>query len=403
MLTKDLLRIRVSPQGEVQPGWLDPGSERDRERAQQLIDLFLTHQGASRGELAEALKLETGQGRDWRILRGLAKLLMDRTEIEVASELDPQRVREVVFEHAAPRHPVDPLARAEVLAQAAVVLDATPEEVESALFADLAASQRVVRCDAPDAEALLHRYNVALLQGVVMRSAAIELTLPEPSPKRLRQILRFLKFYRLMVAAERSEDGKGWRLRVDGPLSVVRQSSRYGVAMANFVPALLLAEDWKMEAGYQRTKGTRKGVLRLDSSFGLRSHYRDTGTWVAPEEKALVGRLRELAAPWTVDEGGSLVDLDGRDVLVPDLVLRNPETGEEALIEIAWRWRKGQLARRWKLLTQAGPENLVLAVCSAQGADGSGLPKLPGPIHAFKTTPNVRTLLKLARSVARVP
>lgn len=397
MLTRDLLRLSVRG-GTVRPSWLDPASERDLARAQRLLTLFDVHVGGRRGDLDDAIKAETSAGQDFKVLRGLAKLLMDRAQVAVASELDPSAVRALAFERAAQEHPLSPSARQRVIEALGAELGTSPEDVEAALYADLVANQRVVSLRPISAEGLIHRYNVALVQGVLLGALWMKIILSGAGPKRVRQLMRFLKFHRLMYRLE--SQGATTTFYVEGPVSIIKHSSRYGVAMANFFPALLLCEEWRLEVGYQKKRATRKAVLELDPSQGLRSHYRDTGTWVAPEETALIARLRELAHPWTVSEESVLLPLDGQDVLVPDIVLRDPGSGACAYIEVVWRWRKGSLSSRWELLRSAGPSNLILAVCSTQGAAGETLPELPGPVHRFKGVPNARALWKLCKQIA---
>ena len=394
MLTSDLVRLEVRD-AVVTPRWLKPSAARDLERAERLIKLFEAHVGETRGELDEALKIEAGQGNDFRIRRGLAKLLLDRTTVETPGSLSPPEVRAAAFELAAGRHPLDVAARAEVLAAVAERLGATPEAAERSLYADLASHQRIVAFDTLAPEALVERYNVALAQAVLLRSRGLAVTLASPEPKRLRQLLSALKFHRLMYQGTR--EGDRYTIRIDGPLSILKSSTRYGVGLANFLPALLLAERWTLEADYQAKKGAHRATFRLDPSAGLVSPARDLGMWAADEERAFRARLDEVAAPWTVSDGGELIDLDGKDAFVPDLVLTDPGSGKRALVEIVWRWRKAALQKRLSLLQQVGPPNLVLAISSADEA----VPALPGAVLAFKSLPNAKKLVELARQVAR--
>jgi len=396
MLTSDLVRIGARG-GVAKPSYMK-NSDRNIERAQCIIDLVRAHEGATKGELDAALKAETGQGTDWRVQRGLAKLVLDKTEVGVASKLNPRDVRLAVFEAATAHHPVSMAQRAAVLADVATRFKATPEQLDAALYADLAANQQVGPCTMKSGEKLVHRYNVALAQAVLLKSKWMRIELVAPNSKRLRQLLRFLKFHRLMYTVEKLSDGKGVAFKVDGPVSLIKHSSRYGLALANFLPALLLCEEWTLTADYQRKAGTRHALFTLKSTDGLVSHYRDTGTWVAPEETALAKRLAQLAAPWKVSKRGTLLNLDGRDHVVPDITLSDPETGAKAYVEVIWRWRKASLKKRWALLQKAGPKNLVLAVCTS-GQDEE-LPDLLGPVHTFKGVPNARALWKLVKESA---
>ncbi len=393
MLTGDLVRLRIRGQSVV-PGYLKL-TPKMHEKAAAILEVIAAHEGRTKGELDDALKVATGQGNDFKILRGLAKLVLDKVDIGVDTPLDPSEVRQTVFALAAPRHPVSAAERAEVMAEAAAQLGSTAEALEEALFADLAANQRVGVCPEMTPEALLHRYNVALAQAVVLRARWLAVDLYQPKTKRLRQLIRHLKFHRLMYDVTKT--AAGLRFRIDGPTSIVSRSTRYGLQLANFLPALLLHERWRLEAEYEPKKGKRTATFVLEPDDGLKTHYRDTGTWIADEEKALLARLKELAAPWTVSAAARLIDLDGRGHLVPDVVLTDPATKRQAFIEVIWRWRKSGLQARYDLLAEAGPKNLVLAICTADERD---LPDLPGEIYTFRGLPNAKKLLKLAMTAA---
>lgn len=394
MLTGDLVRVNVRNQ-VVRPSYVKPGSPAMLDKAAEIIQVIASHEGETRGELDDALNALTGRSSDFKVLRGFAKLVLDKTTIDVASDVDPKKVRAEVFERAAAHHPVTPEVRARIMTEAGKALGLTAKQVEEALFADLAANQRVGACPKMTPVALLNRYNVALAQAVLLKSQWVRLDLENPSPKRVRQLIRHLKFHRLMYEVERR--GTVLTFKIDGPASIVRRSNRYGMALANFLPALLLQQGWSLQADYQKKKATRRATFELTPAQGLVSHYKDTGTWVADEEKALIARLREKADGWTVDEGAELVDLDGRGHLVPDLVLRDPSGKRVVYVEVVWRWRRASLKNRWSLLGEAGPGNLILALCTKDAEEAP--PELAGAVHVFKGLPNVRTIWKLARGL----
>lgn len=395
MLTADLVRINVR-NAVVKPAYLDASKDNQVAHADDLVRLFTEHVGASRGELDDALTAATAGSRDFRISRGLAKLLLDRTEVAVGSALEPRVVREWVFSAATAHHPVSPEQRQAVLEAAAKELGGTIEDVEHALYSDLKANQRIDGFKKLSGEQLIHRYNLALAQAVVQNSAQLEVTLRNPSPKRVRQLLRYLKFHRLMYLVERLPGG--YRFVLDGPLAVIKHSQRYGLQLANFLPALLLCESWSLQCDYKKKGARRTASFTLDSTdCPLVTHYKDTGTWTADEEKALKARLSELAAPYKVSARAALIDLDGRDLLVPDLTITNPENGKKAHLEVLWRWRKSALTARWQLLRKSGPKNVVLALCTSAAQEAP--PDLKGPVHVFKHTPNARTLLAIFKEL----
>lgn len=402
MLTSDLLRARVF-KGEVRPQYLEADDEQNRARARTLVELFSAHVGKSRGELDDAMSELFGEGTDFLLHRGLAKLLLDRSTFEVAAPCDPVVLRRRVFELSAARHPIaTPAAREEVLATAAHELGIDPTVAEAALYADLEREHVLRAFDTIDADALLHRYNVALAQAVLLRASRLTVHIAPGDPARYRQLFRFIKFYRLMhtTVGNRSE---GYTLTLDGPLSLFQLSSKYGLQMAEFLPALLLCEGWSLTADLVWSKHLKTGTFRLDPKRGLRSHYPDRGVYVTDEERFFVERFEAAKGPWTLEKRPEIIDLDGRGVLVPDFVIRHRDDGREAMLEIIGFWRKGYLESRLELLRAHAPRNLLLAVSTRLKSSDEALAEMPGEALFFRDIVPVKDVLERIERIAIAP
>src|SRR5271157_438300 len=101
MLTGDLVRVRISKQ-RVIPQYIDRDAAHWLEAAESLLLLFREGAGMTRGEIeSEIDELFGGGGKATQVYRGLAKVLEDRAEFEVVSELPPEELREKVFSAAA--------------------------------------------------------------------------------------------------------------------------------------------------------------------------------------------------------------------------------------------------------------------------------------------------------------
>ena len=244
MLTADMVRVRRR-RGFICPEYIDPGGSEHAELAATLIALFEEHVDRRRYELAEALRDYVGSGTEYLLHRGLAKLLFDRCEFETATPVEPELLRQAVFEATAdryqePHQPGKPWAfdREEVLAAAVEDLEIEPDQVDESLYADLKDCQRLARFKGAKPEWLLHRYNVALAQAVLYKATDLTVQITGQSPARYRQLFRFMKFYRLMHHVEGSV-AKGYRVQIDGPVSLFRSSQKYGIQMAQFLPALV--------------------------------------------------------------------------------------------------------------------------------------------------------------------
>ena len=130
-----------------------------------------------------------------------------------------------------------------VKAEIAAKIGRTWPEIDRDLFADIIEFQRlkVFRGYSTGVD-LLARYNVAQIQAALFGAVMMTIWVGED----FKIVLRYAKLARLMHTIERS--GSGCLIRFDGPASVLRQTRRYGVSMARFLPALLACNSWRMHA-----------------------------------------------------------------------------------------------------------------------------------------------------------
>jgi hypothetical protein len=408
MLTAELLRYRRRAGGVV-PHLLDPRAPAARDAAAALIATVQGHLGRSRGKLEEALRAGPPPGLDARTAQGLARLLLERCTFEVRADVAPAALREAVLDAAAAAWRADAGAgtapwRGAVLARAAAPLGLSLAEAEATLFADLEDQQRLLSVAplvpgapgagasgkaapgtaAPDtgtqgAEALLYRYNTAQVQGLLLRAEDVRITAPWPAPRRLRQLLRYLKFYGLLFRDESRPvvaggAAAGLALVVDGPLSVLDSATRYGLNLAEFFPALLLWDPpWALEATLRLGRGAGKPAqLRLQPHPWLRSHYPDHGQWVAREVERFVEAFNAGPPPWRAVAAEALLALPGNRSLVPDFELRRADGAPRArggpmYLEHLPTPDAPALALRLEQLAAAGRRDYLL-VCRATPA-----------------------------------
>ena len=64
-----------------------------------------------------------------------------------------------------------------------------PEGVAEGLYADLSENQILVSFEAPTAEALLHRYNLAQVQGVLYRASELIITAHRNDPGEIQALV----------------------------------------------------------------------------------------------------------------------------------------------------------------------------------------------------------------------
>ena len=126
--------------------------------------------------------------------------------------------------------------RSAVLAEVARERGTTADAVERALFADLRGSHVLVAFEKLPAEALVHSYESAQAQAVLLRAVRVTLDVECASAHGLRALFRRLKFLRLLHTV--SKHGEGHRIVIDGPFSLFESVTKYGLQLALVLPAL---------------------------------------------------------------------------------------------------------------------------------------------------------------------
>lgn len=394
MLTGNLVRVRNSRKRLI-PAYLDVGDGAWREVAEHLLEIFRTLAGRTRGEMEEDVREVIGDHPSQLVHQGLAKLLEDRCEFEVDSELPPDELREKVFLAAAEvRRNRKILDRTAVLEQVATETASTAEAVDRGLFADLKSEQRLVRFDDFTVDQLLHRYNVALAQAILLRSTSVTARVFGESPIRYRQLFRSIKFHRLICDIQPSGRDE-YTLRLDGPLSLFSATQKYGVQLANFLPTLIQCKRFELKAevrwGAQRTEKT----FEISDGDGLKSHTVDYGDYTPKELLMFAESFRKSVEGWELSEEPDVVSLPS-GYWTPDYRLVHSATGAFVRLEILGFWRRTDAEKLLKRLAAEHKQPFILAVSEQFNIDESLGEDLNEQIYRFKRTPIPGEVVKLA-------
>ena len=295
MLTTDLIRARMR-QGNLYPRYLSVKDEERLTEARALLDVFEAHRGRTVGALNEAVAELIGDETDFVTRRGLVKLLRDRTDTVVQSPHSPEELRWALFELAASRGPVGTSSGSEreaLVEEVAARFGLSPEEVELGMYADLKDAAIISKVDLPSPTGLIERYNLALAQAILLKATEVRVTLHDDRAAHVRSLFRIIKFHRLMHRAHRTDSG-GWAITLDGPLSLFKQTQRYGIQLALFLPELCHCQDWSLEADVHHGPEKRPAKLVLSHKTGLVSHTRPKGTWESEEERHFRAQFKKL-------------------------------------------------------------------------------------------------------------
>jgi predicted nuclease of restriction endonuclease-like RecB superfamily len=411
MLTGDLVRVKTTRQ-RVIPLYIDRRAEPWLEAAESLLLLFREGTGMTRGQIESEIDALFGEGgKATQVYRGLAKVLEDRAEFEVVADFPPNELREKVFTAAAAQRrrlraavpgPAQraPFPRDEIINTVARELNLTPDAVMTSLFADLHDENRLLGFKDITAQRLIDRYNVALAQAVLLRSVFVKAEVRHERPPRYRQLFRRLKFHRLLYRVEGSMRD-GYVFHIDGPLSLFSATTKYGMQVALFLPALLACSDFRLEAELRWGPRREPRGFYLDSRDGLVTHQQDTGMYVPAELTAFLERFRQVAPAWQISEATDLIELGREGMWVPDYKAVHTASGTDVFIEVLGFWKKSSLERLTRLLPIHGPPRYVLAISERLKVDEEALQELTGPIVHFKEIPNASELTALLENFVR--
>jgi hypothetical protein len=330
----------------------------------------------------------------------LCKLLDDVSTYERDRRGKAAKLRREVFRRAAAKHPLvrqaDRLFGAEenkVKAEIAEELGRTWAEIDRELFADVIDFHRLVQFEGyPQPTDLLARYNVAQVQAALYDAQHMTIWAQED----FKTILRYAKLAQLMHDITRLDDGQ-YRIRLDGPASVMRQTRRYGVKLAQFLPALIACRSWRMQALIRTPRSGWTLALELSAADGLHSHLPPPAEFDSQIEENLARKWGDQPREgWRLIREGEVL-FRGQKTFVPDFVLQHDD-GRRVLLEIVGFWTPQYLQAKLQTLEAFRDQRILLGVAAATGLD---VPTLPANAFVYKTVVRIKDLLaQLAQGAA---
>ncbi|MBC6417718.1 MAG: DUF790 family protein [Prochloron sp. SP5CPC1] len=372
--------------------------------AKEQIACFQNYQGKTQGELLQKLQEVEGDTPDYRVKRGLAHLLKNSfSTFEIISPLEPQLLRRRVF-GAAANIVTTPGNRHSTLETLASNLskelnrEVLPVDIMTGLYADLQENRILTLFEPPTPEALIHRYNLSQVQGIFYRAIHIIINAHRNVPGQYKLLFRYLKLFQLMAYIEGDAD-TGFTITIDGPSSLFKPSTRYGLAMAKLLPALLHVSKWSLQAKLQ-SRDSYSGNLKtrrfsLNNKCGLRSHYPPGKPYDSMLEASFVQRWEKTKTQWQLEREVDLIPMPG-SVMIPDFRLIHPD-GRDFLLEIVGYWRPEYLKKKFAQVSRAEGSNLILAISERLNLEKAGVKftQLPVKIVWFKDKLLPKTVLEV--------
>lgn len=423
MLTSDLIKPFLRSHGNLLVvEHVEEGSLHWLQTAQEMIELFQLHLGLTRARWEEALEVYEGTRVDYLRIRGLAKVLTDgATFLPKVFPCAPRELRErlfcngPVFERPDIFHPA---TRQEFLQTVAVELQISAEEVDEAIFSDHPGAHVLTRLG-PDwtPEGLLQRYNLELARGALYRATYLQIEIYD----HFKECWRYLKLFKLMFLAKELPDG-GYQVTLSGPLSDFVETDRYGVAFAEFFPALLLGDRWNMVAKvkpqplrqfYDSSPGSglmtqdSQLLYRLDHTCGLQSHYRRGRLYDSGLERTFASEFSDFEdkfgterGKWHLTREDQVLVLDG-SVMIPDfLLVHAQDETRRILVELVGFWSPRYLKNKITKVQAARCPYLLLLVYEHLKVTKEDFGPIEGELIFFKEKPVIKEVMAAVEALA---
>jgi predicted nuclease of restriction endonuclease-like RecB superfamily len=243
--------------------------------------------------------------------------------------------------------------RQEAIARTAELLQIQPDQVLDGAYADRPGARRLVAPDElPCASRVIELYNLALARGLMMRAASVHAGVRA----QVRSVARQANLRRLLCTYT-DRQAEGTQLDLSGPLSLFRQTTRYGRALATFLPALLVTPGWSLLA--QCIVRKQPVTVRMAAGDPIASVFALPNDADSSLERRLMRDVRRLGTPWILQRE-TLAVRAGHRVFFPDFSLQHG--ARRVLVEIVGFYTREYLEKKLAAMREAGLRNFIVCI-----------------------------------------
>jgi len=393
--------------------------------------------GNLRDDVEEALRQTATaleEGGDRRLAAAVGKLVRDGLRFEeTAGETATELRRELFTAAAAARRGAGlaPFDRAAFLDDFARARATTPIALEAALYADRPGAQRLLAVEVPAPALLAAGFEISEAQAVLLRATKIVAEVEAGDAALYRRLFRTLKFLRLLPVItridqtrepwegsrslpRRTSPGKaglsprdkrgGYRVEMDGPLSLFQSSGRYGLSMALALPAIAACDRWSLDAEVRWGADRRPVRFRLagETSAAIAAPGDAPSGDALPDELAtFVSAFARATTDWKIDRTPAILDLPGAGLCVPDLCFVRTAGGARVHFELLGFWSREAVFRRIDLVRAGLPHKILFAASKSLRVGEALLDDTPSAaLYVFSRVLNVRTILEHLERIA---
>ena len=400
MLPTELLRVRISSKlNQIRPVFYDYENDNEHSLSLKIIKMYeeMAKNQLSKANVDENLTKIEAKYADYKLVRGVCHLLEQRCVYASPSQAFSNGknnnsnyaiyLRKKIFEESSRvGYPVTENERKKILEKVASENSLSIDEVEVAMWNDLDKNKYLKNFDSMSSLQLVAWYNISILECLLLNCAKLEFSVY--GGFNWKRILRKIKQLGLMYylyhesnlepesnnqtknkdTALNDKYDKKVRCTVEGPLSIVRLTDRYGMAMAKLIPLIIFNERWSIDAiilrksisGIKKTYGFHlsnkdKDLPLFDASnirsesesnpeLGLSFSKYDVDNFDSSVEKKFMDKFLKFSTGWKLIREPDPLILSGGKAFIPDFVFK--KYGVKVYLEIVGFWTKDYLKRK---------------------------------------------------------
>lgn len=427
MFPIELLRVQISSKkNQIKPVFIDCEKDNQSSLPSKIIKMYedMADRKLSKSNVDENVSEVEAKNPDYKLVRAICHLLEQRCEYATHEcvfsnagnndTMNAIHLRRQIFEIASLLgYPVTENERKNILAKVASKNNLSVNDVEMAMWNDLEKNKYLKNFDSLTSLQLVAWYNVSALQTLLLNSVKMEFSIYGGFS--WKKILRKIKQLGLMYSLS-SESNYGSKSNaqtkrdeillkdkkenkvictVNGPLSIVRLTDRYGMAMAKLIPSIIFSEIWSISAtilrksisGMKKTydfelSSADKDIPLFDAStFHFQSEqisgpglsYDNYGMeyFDSNIEKKFMDKFLKFSTGWELVREPDPLILSNGKAFIPDFVFE--KYGVKVYLEIVGFWTEDYLKRKLEKIkdltltsksetgTSTGPDLLIVA------------------------------------------
>ncbi len=260
MFPKNLLIARARKES-IKIAFLDPGDPEIINIADSVYNAIRQFEGMTKRDIDKKLNDLEDMAKNFKVVRGFKHLLYKKARFVQNSPVKPELLRRELFK-ITPEGAVTEDQRNSALKKVADIFYISREQVEKGIVADIEDNFILKGIDRIDPVNLVKQFNLEQIETVLAKASYMEISVSEGH----RELISAIKRAGLIYSSERGDDEI--RIIVDGPLSLLRYTEKYGYAFISLIPFIVSHSSWSFKASvqYSGSGGKKMVTLELDES-----------------------------------------------------------------------------------------------------------------------------------------